>query len=83
MYTIYITGKPDEESAVAEIEKYIKNLKETPVKKKVTTRADVAALQGKYGTQLPKKYPIVVYGEMLIGGLAEMKIWYKNKRMKK
>lgn len=83
MYTIYITGKPDEESAVTEIEKYIKNLKEVPVKKKVTTRADVAALQGKYGTQLPKKYPIVVYGEILIGGLAEMKIWYKNKRMKK
>lgn len=83
MYTIYITGKPDEESAVTEIEKYIKNLKEVPMKKKVTTRADVAALQGKYGSQLPKKYPIVVYGEMLIGGLAEMKIWYKNKRMKK
>jgi hypothetical protein len=83
MYTIYITDNQDEASAVTEIEKYVKNLKENFIKKKVTTKADIAALQGKYGTQLPKKYPIVIYGEMLIGGLAEMKIWYKSKRSKK
>ena len=80
MYTIYY--KEDNEKVVNAV-KLITSLKANYIKKAITTKNEENVLKNKLGVQMPKTYPIILIGDLMIGPIEELKLWCKDQRKKK
>lgn len=80
MYTIYY--KEDNEKVITAV-KLITSLKANYIKKAVVSSNEENVLKNKLGVQMPKTYPIILIGDLLIGTIEELKLWVKDQRKKK
>lgn len=79
MYTIYY--KEDNEKVINAV-KLITSLKANYIKKAIGTQNEENVLKNKLGVQMPKTYPIILIGDLLIGTIEELKLWVKDQKKK-
>lgn len=80
MYTIYYK---EENEKLVNAMKLITSIKANYIKKAITTKNEENVLRNKLGAQMPKIYPIILIGDLLIGTIEELKLWVKDQKKKK